>query len=63
MKKWEVCGVVSGTKYIGTVEAETKEEAEEKAFELDEAFVSLCNQCSRECEDPEIHKVVLEEIK
>jgi hypothetical protein len=31
MKKWTVYGAVSGTKYLGTVEAKTKKEAIKKS--------------------------------
>ena len=47
-------GIVRGSKYLGTVEAETAEEAKEKVYNSGKAYVSLCNQCSEECEDPEI---------
>ena len=56
--KWEVTGVVSGGKYLGTVEADTEEEAKKKAEELD-TFVSLCHQCADECEDPEITEFIV----
>lgn len=63
MKKWRVYGAVQGSKYLGEIEAETKEEAEKKAWDLDECCVCLCHHCSAECEDPEIDSIVLEEIK
>ena len=60
MAKWEVFGIVRGSKYLGTVEAETEEEAQEKGLRLDSCYVSLCHQCSGECEDPEIESVSVE---
>lgn len=63
MKKWQAYGVISGTKYLGEVEAETEEEAKEKAFALDAAWVSLCYQCSSQCSDPEIQDIELEEVE
>ena len=60
-RKFRVYGTVVGSKYLGIFEAESKEEAEEKA--LDTSSVSLCHQCSEECEDPEISKTHAEEIK
>lgn len=54
--KFRVSGTVVGSKYLGVFEAKTKEEAEEKALSSPEASVSLCHQCSSECEDPEIQE-------
>ena len=53
MPKFNVYATVTGGKYIGEFEAETKEKAIEMAQESDNASVSLCHQCSPECEDPE----------
>lgn len=61
MKKWDVWGTVTGTKYIGTVEANSRKGAEEKAYQHDNIDVMLCHKCSRECETPEIHDVYVEE--
>ena len=64
MKKFNVYGIVTGTKYLGQVEAETEEEAKEKAEGVGsylELHISLCHQCSREINDPEIHEVNVEE--
>lgn len=61
MPKFSVFGVVSATKYIGEYEAETKEEAEQMAW--DDAYVSICHQCSSEVEDPEITELIVEEIE
>lgn len=62
MKKWRCHGIVSGSKYLGEVEAETEEEAIAKAEELD-SYVGLCHQCSRECEDAEITDFQVDEVK
>lgn len=59
MPKYRAYGVVSGSKYLGIVEAPDKDEAELKALESEEAFVSLCHQCSSECEDAEVTEVNL----
>jgi hypothetical protein len=59
-KTFSVYGVVTGSKYLGRFEANTKEEAIKLAS--GEASVSLCHQCSDECEDPEIHEIVAEEV-
>jgi hypothetical protein len=57
--QFRVYGVVSGSKYLGVFEAETKEEAIKLA--TPEASVCLCHQCSEECEDAEIHEIIAEE--
>lgn len=61
MKKWHIYGAVGATKYLGVVEAETKEDAEEKGMNLPEAYVSVCHHCSSEVGDPEIQSVTAEE--
>lgn len=58
VKRWSVVGVVKGSKYLGEFEAATAEEAVQMALESDAAWVSLCHQCSGECEDPEIDKAI-----
>lgn len=61
-KKYRIYGVVTGSKYLGEVEADSKEEAAEKAFEqLDVAF-HLCHQCVDEAEDAEIHEIIVEQL-
>jgi hypothetical protein len=47
---------------MGVFEADTKEEAEEKALNSDAAFVAICNHCSSECENPAIETATAEEI-
>jgi hypothetical protein len=59
--KFKIYGIVTGSKYIGEVEAESKEEAIEKAWELEELYVSVCHQCVKEIEDPEIRDIQVEE--
>lgn len=61
MKTYHVYGTVTGSKYLGTVKAENEEEAKEKGLMLPSASVSLCHQCSEECENPEIHHVEVNE--
>lgn len=62
MKRWRVWGTVVGTKYLGEFEANTMDDAIDKALESSEACVSMCHQCSGECEDPEIHEASADEI-
>lgn len=60
MSTYRCYAVVTGSKYLGTVEADTAEEAQEKALELDSAYISLCHQCSHQIEDPQVQEVVAE---
>jgi hypothetical protein len=53
MAKWRVYATVCGGKYLGEYEAETGEEAIEKGLDKN-GYVSVCHQCSRECDSPEI---------
>jgi hypothetical protein len=61
MPKFNVVGIVSGSKFLGTFEAPTKEEAVQVAMNSATASVSFCCQCSDQCEDPEIVDVVVDE--
>lgn len=63
MKKWRVYAVVHGSKYVGTFEARSAKDAEEKAWKSSGAYVSLCHQCSSECEDPECTEMSVEEAE
>lgn len=53
MAKYSVTGKVVGSKYLGEVEADSLEQAFEKAEKLD-FYVSLCHQCDDQCEDAEV---------
>lgn len=57
--KWNVYGYVQGSKYLGEIEADTKEEAEKKAGEID-TWISLCHQCASEIDDPQITEIEVE---
>ena len=61
MKKFSVYAAVTGTKYLGVFEANTKEEVIKMA--APEASVCLCHQCDSECEDAEIHELIAEETR
>ena len=63
MAKYRIYGTVTGSKYIGEVEADSKEEAEEKAWEKLDTSICLCWECSREIKDPEVTEVVAEVIE
>jgi hypothetical protein len=59
-KTWRATATVSGGKFLGEVEAETAEEALGLAEQLDTANVSLCHQCTDQCEDAQIANVTVE---
>lgn len=63
MPKFRCYAAVTGSKYLGEFEAATKEEAEEMAAESDEAYASLCHQCARQIEDPEVVSVTAELVE
>lgn len=57
MPKFHVYGKVTGSRYMGEFEAESRQEAMEKAdSEIGGAF-SLCHQCSGKVEDAEVEAV------
>jgi hypothetical protein len=56
---WRVSASVRGSKYCGEVEAKTREEALDLAWEMDSG-ISLCHQCASECEDAEIDEFFVE---
>lgn len=59
--KWRVYATIVGSKYVGDVEAATKEEA----IELGERMAdtpSLCHQCSAEIENAEVDEISVDEV-
>jgi hypothetical protein len=52
MAKFHVSATVVGSTYIGEFEAETDQEAIDAAST--QAHVSMCHQCSKNCENIEI---------
>lgn len=62
-KMYHVTGTVVGGKYLGTYEAETAEQAVEKALNENGGHISLCHQCSGECEDGFVDEAVASEIE
>ncbi len=62
LKLFRVCGVVTGSKYLGEFRAKTAEEAVEMALDSDAAYVGLCHQCAEECEDPEVSSATADEV-
>lgn len=63
MPKFSVYGVVKATKYIGEFEAETKELAEQMAWDSDESYVSVCWHCAKEIDEPEIEEMIVGECE
>jgi ribose 5-phosphate isomerase len=61
-RRWRAWGTVQGTKYIGIVAGQTEAQAIDAALNHENREVSLCHQCSSECEDPEINRVGVEEL-
>ena len=60
MPEFNVIGKVVGSKYLGKFEAKNKKEAEKMALESEAVGISLCHQCSGECEDPIVEKAYAE---
>lgn len=61
-KVFAVHGTVIGGKFLGEYEAETKEQAIALAEAEHGGPISLCHQCSSECEDGFIDKIDADEI-
>lgn len=57
--KFSCYAQVIGSKYLGDVEADSLEEAEEKAEALETLNISLCHQCADQVEDPTIAEIVV----
>ncbi len=66
MKTYRVFGTITAGKYLGTVRANNEIEALEKAENdkdiENETYVSICHQCSNECDDPQITELSVQEI-
>lgn len=63
MPRYHVYGHVVGTKYLGEFEAKNEKAAEGIALNGEEAYSSLCHQCSSECSDPEIKEATAELVE
>lgn len=61
MKRWSVIGSVTGGKYLVVFEAKTADEAIEKAINKNGGMISLCHQCSSECDDGTVEEASAEE--
>lgn len=58
--KYDVFASVTGSKYLGSFEADSEEEALHKAADSEECHASFCHQCANNCEDPEVVAVSAE---
>lgn len=63
MKRYRATAVIAGGKYLGEVDAENEEQAKEKAWNLPEAFVSVCHQCTDDVGELEIADIDVEEVE
>jgi len=61
MPRYSVTGAVHASTYIGEYDANTPEEAIERAYR--DAGVSLCHECAREVSDPEVCELVAEDVE
>ena len=57
MKKYDVSLEVTGSKYVGEVEAEDLESLLDQLVDDERTGVSMCWQCSSECEDARVSRV------
>lgn len=60
VKRYRAYGTVEGSKYLGEIEARSREEAMQKAWELDSVSVGLCHHCNRQCEDAQVVEIYVE---
>ncbi len=61
MPKFSVNATVIGSKHIGVFEADTAEKAIEIAQE--QAWVSVCHQCSHEINDPQLERFTADPVE
>lgn len=61
LKKYAIYGAVIGTKYIGTVMAEDKVEAEELGWKINNLNISLCDECSGEVSGLGVQNLIIKE--
>lgn len=61
-KRFSIYGIVTGSKYLGEVEAETADDAVLDAWETLDTSVSVCHHCAKDISDPEIHEIQAYEI-
>ncbi len=63
LKLFRVCGVVTGSKYLGDFRAQTAAEAVEMALAAEGGRVGFCHACAHNCEDAEVSDAEALEIE
>lgn len=63
MPKYSVYAIVTGSKFLGEIEAESKEAAIQKGWDHPDCHISICHQCSREVEVGDIYEIQVDEIE
>lgn len=61
MPRYSVSGAVHGSTWIGWYDANTPQEAIERAY--NDAGISLCHECARKVSDPEVLELVAEDVE
>ncbi len=61
MKRYRARAIASASKFLGEIEAENEEAAEEAAFNHPECHMSLCHYCAG-IDLCDVEKIELEEI-
>jgi len=56
--RYRVFALIAATKFLGTVEADSLEEAEDRAGDLD-CSINLCHQCCTECDGADVTELVV----
>lgn len=62
LRRFRVNATVAGGKFLGEVEARSRDETISRAFDLDSSGITLCHICSEQCEDAEIVKLMFEPV-
>lgn len=61
MPKYSVYAMATASRYIGEVEANSVEEAKEKAWELENCYMeSLCYHCAGKVDLGDVHEIQAE---
>ncbi len=63
MAKYRIYGFIAASKCFDVIEADSKEEAIDKAWDEYDTTISLCHHCSHEIDAEEIYKFDAEEEK
>lgn len=62
MAKYAVLGIIGASKFLGHYEAESEEEAIDKAEKNSSLYVSICHQCAEEIDIGEIYEIKADKI-